>query len=169
MYKRQALIWDFLGLGLGDPFPISALHGRGTGDLLDAIVDLLPEGVGIEPGPVEERAPWEPFVDSQAIPEDDPDEPLLDHTTGKEVSVALVGRPNVGKSTLFNRLIGSERAVVHDMPGTTRDSVDTVVDTDLGALRFIDTAGTVSYTHLPGDPRRDPVAGACLLYTSRCV
>ena len=138
---REALIWDFLGLGLGDPFPISALHGRGTGDLLDAIVDLLPEGVGIEPGPVEERAPWEPFVDSQAIPEDDPDEPLLDHTTGKEVSVALVGRPNVGKSTLFNRLIGSERAVVHDMPGTTRDSVDTVVDTDLGALRFIDTAG----------------------------
>ncbi|MBK9559777.1 MAG: ribosome biogenesis GTPase Der [Candidatus Microthrix sp.] len=137
---REPLIWDFLGLGLGDPFPISALHGRGTGDLLDAIVDLLPEGVGIEPGPVEERAPWEPFVDSQAIPEDDPDEPLLDHTTGKEVSVALVGRPNVGKSTLFNRLIGSG-AVVHDMPGTTRDSVDTVVDTDLGALRFIDTAG----------------------------
>ena len=55
--------------------------------------------------------------------------------------VAIVGRPNVGKSTLFNRLIGSERAVVHDMPGTTRDSVDTVVDTELGALRFIDTAG----------------------------
>lgn len=52
---REPLIWDFLGLGLGDPFPISALHGRGTGDLLDAIVDLLPEGVGIEPGPVEER------------------------------------------------------------------------------------------------------------------
>ncbi len=138
---REALIWDFLGLGLGDPFPISALHGRGTGDLLDAIVELLPEGVGIEPGPVEERAPWEPFVDSQAIPEDDPDASPIDHQTGKEVSVALVGRPNVGKSTLFNRLIGSERAVVHDMPGTTRDSVDTVVDTELGALRFIDTAG----------------------------
>lgn len=138
---REALIWDFLGLGLGDPFPISALHGRGTGDLLDAIVELLPEGVGIEPGPVEERAPWEPFVDSHAIPEHDPDEGPIDRVTGKEVSVALVGRPNVGKSTLFNRLIGSERAVVHDMPGTTRDSVDTVVDTELGALRFIDTAG----------------------------
>ena len=56
-------------------------------------------------------------------------------------SVALVGRPNVGKSTLFNRLIGEDRAVVHDMPGTTRDSVDTVVDTDVGRIRFVDTAG----------------------------
>jgi len=57
------------------------------------------------------------------------------------VSVALVGRPNVGKSTLFNRLIGAERAVVHDMPGTTRDSIDTVVDTEAGRIRFVDTAG----------------------------
>jgi GTP-binding protein len=56
-------------------------------------------------------------------------------------SVALVGRPNVGKSTLFNRLIGDDRSVVHDMPGTTRDSVDTVVETDVGAIRFVDTAG----------------------------
>jgi GTPase len=56
-------------------------------------------------------------------------------------SVALVGRPNVGKSTLFNRLIGEDRAVVHDMPGTTRDSVDTVVDTEVGRIRFVDTAG----------------------------
>ncbi|MCZ7628462.1 MAG: 50S ribosome-binding GTPase [Microthrixaceae bacterium] len=57
------------------------------------------------------------------------------------MSVALVGRPNVGKSTLFNRLIGAERAVVHDMPGTTRDSIDTVVDTAAGRIRFVDTAG----------------------------
>jgi GTP-binding protein len=56
-------------------------------------------------------------------------------------AVAIVGRPNVGKSTLFNRLIGDERSVVHDMPGTTRDSVDTVVDTDDGPIRFVDTAG----------------------------
>ena len=56
-------------------------------------------------------------------------------------SVALVGRPNVGKSTLFNRLIGEDRAVVHDMPGTTRDTIDTVVDTDDGPIRFVDTAG----------------------------
>jgi GTP-binding protein len=55
--------------------------------------------------------------------------------------VAIVGRPNVGKSTLFNRMIGDERSVVHDMPGTTRDAIDTVVDTDLGPVRFIDTAG----------------------------
>ena len=56
-------------------------------------------------------------------------------------SVALVGRPNVGKSTLFNRLIGDDRSVVHDMPGTTRDSVDTVVETDVGMIKFVDTAG----------------------------
>ncbi len=57
------------------------------------------------------------------------------------MSVALVGRPNVGKSTLFNRLIGEDRAVVHDLPGTTRDSIDTVVETEVGRLRFVDTAG----------------------------
>ena len=55
--------------------------------------------------------------------------------------MALVGRPNVGKSTLFNRLIGEERAVVHDMPGTTRDTIDTIVETEDGPIRFIDTAG----------------------------
>jgi GTP-binding protein len=113
---REALIWELLSLGLGDPFPISALHGRGTGDLLDRVVELLPERA--EPdGPVE--------------PDEGP----------KVCSVALVGRPNVGKSTLFNRLIGDERSVVHDMPGTTRDSVDTVVETDAGTIRFVDTAG----------------------------
>ena len=65
---------------------------------------------------------------------DDEDDDIL-------CSVALVGRPNVGKSTLFNRLIGEDRSVVHDMPGTTRDSVDTVVDTEVGRIRFVDTAG----------------------------
>jgi GTP-binding protein len=58
-----------------------------------------------------------------------------------DTSVALVGRPNVGKSTLFNRLIGEERSVVHDVPGTTRDSIDTIVDTEVGPIRFVDTAG----------------------------
>ena len=56
-------------------------------------------------------------------------------------SIAIVGRPNVGKSTLFNRLIGEERSVVHDMPGTTRDTIDTVVETEVGPIRFLDTAG----------------------------
>ena len=115
-HQHEALIWDLLGLGVGDPFPISALHGRNTGDMLDAVISHLPE-------PVESE-----------------DEDRRGNDDGI-TSVALVGRPNVGKSTLFNRLIGEDRAVVHDMPGTTRDSVDTVVDTEVGPLRFVDTAG----------------------------
>ncbi len=109
--QHEHSIWDFLQLGLGDPFAVSALHGRATGDLLDAVVDLLP-----------------PVIETE-------DEG--DGITG----VAIVGRPNVGKSTLFNQLIGDERSIIHDMPGTTRDAIDTVIETDEGPLRFIDTAG----------------------------
>lgn len=116
---REGLIWEALSLGLGDPLPISALHGRGTGDLLDQLVTVLPP-----PEPV-------PVVDDEADVSD----------ADRVFSVALVGRPNVGKSTLFNRLIGEERAVVHDLPGTTRDSIDTIVETDEGPIRFVDTAG----------------------------
>jgi GTP-binding protein len=119
--RHEAAIWDLMALGLGEPIPISAIHGRGTGDLLDAVVELLPEP---EPSEGDE-------VDGEGAVSDD--DALF--------SVALVGRPNVGKSTLFNRLIGEDRAVVHDMPGTTRDAIDTVVDTDFGPVRFIDTAG----------------------------
>lgn len=108
-------IWEFLQLGCGDPVMISALHGRKAGDLLDAIVDRL----------------------GDEAPETTNEEEIEDGA----LRVALVGRPNVGKSTLFNKLIGEERSVVHDMPGTTRDAIDTVVETDQGLIRFIDTAG----------------------------
>jgi len=118
---REPLIWEFVTLGLGDPHPISALHGRGCADLLDSVVAGLPEGGDGGDGSITEGA----------APEDE----------GATVSVAIVGRPNVGKSTLFNRLVGEERSVTHDMPGTTRDSVDTLVQTPLGQLRLVDTAG----------------------------
>ncbi len=114
--SHEAGIWDLMGLGLGDPYPVSSLHGLGTGDLLDAVVAQLPESD-------------DDFFDVDT----EVDERLF--------SVALVGRPNVGKSTLFNHLIGEERAVVHDLPGTTRDAIDTVVETDTGPIRFVDTAG----------------------------
>ncbi len=107
-------VWELVALGLGTPYPVSALHGRGVGDLLDDLVAALPS------------------EDDDAAEEDD---------ERRIFGVALVGRPNVGKSTLFNRLIGEDRSVVHDMPGTTRDTVDTVVDTSAGPVRFLDTAG----------------------------
>jgi GTP-binding protein len=112
--RRENEAWTFARLGLGDPHPVSAIHGRGSGDLLDALVDALP--------PI-------------------PEEPEPEDPADKLFSIAIVGRPNVGKSTLFNRIVGDERSIVHDLPGTTRDAVDTVVDTEDGPLRFVDTAG----------------------------
>jgi GTP-binding protein len=97
-------------LGLGEPRPISALHGRGTGDLLDDIVALLPPG---EQEPAGDRVP----------------------------TLAILGRPNVGKSTLLNRLLGRERVLVSPKPGTTRDPIDVVIDLGGEAFRVWDTAG----------------------------
>jgi len=125
--NREADAWALARLGLGDPFPVSALHGRGTGDLLDAVVDRLPDAED------EEAHVTEPV---------EPDIP----------AVAIVGRPNVGKSTLFNRLIGDDRSVVHDVPGTTRDSIDTVVETDEGPIRFVDTAGMRRKSRIDAGP-----------------
>ncbi|HET9771390.1 MAG TPA: ribosome biogenesis GTPase Der, partial [Acidimicrobiia bacterium] len=125
--NRESDAWDFTRLGLGDPVPVSALHGRGSGELLDLIVDRLP-----------------PEPETSAGADGGPGGAVEDEGLGtaeKPFSVAIVGRPNVGKSTLFNRLVGEERAVVHDAPGTTRDTIDTVVETEDGWLRFVDTAG----------------------------
>ena len=113
---REPDAWELVQLGLGDPLPVSALHGRRAGDLLDEVVRLLPEARG------------------EVLAAEEPEGP-------KVPAVAIVGRPNVGKSTLFNRLLGDERSVVHDLPGTTRDTIDTEVETDLGRVRFLDTAG----------------------------
>ncbi|WP_448380704.1 ribosome biogenesis GTPase Der [Gloeomargarita sp.] len=105
-WTQAAQFWE---LGLGEPYPISAGHGTGVGDLLDALVPHLPPG-GAE-------AATDP------------------------IQVAIVGRPNVGKSSLLNALVGSERAIVSPIPGTTRDSVDTLVERDGQTYRLIDTAG----------------------------
>ncbi len=120
---REAAAWEFVALGLGDPFPVSAVHGRGTGDLLDAVVALLP---GAAPDGTDVAAP---ATGQESL-----------HVEGTP-RVAIIGRPNVGKSTLFNRLLGDERSIVHDLPGTTRDAIDTVVETPDGPVCFIDTAG----------------------------
>jgi GTP-binding protein len=112
--RRETDVWEFSRLGLGTPVAVSAMHGRLAGELLDEIVARLPAA---------------------------PDEPEPESDADSIFSVAIVGRPNVGKSTLFNRLVGAERSVVHDMPGTTRDAIDTIVETEDGPLRFVDTAG----------------------------
>ncbi len=112
--RHEQLAWEFLQLGLGEANLVSAQHGRGTGDLLDEVTRQI-----VALGPIESDESAD-----VAIPR-----------------IAIIGRPNVGKSTLFNRLIGEERAVVFDMPGTTRDAIDTVVETPDGPLCFIDTAG----------------------------
>jgi GTP-binding protein len=104
-----AALWS---LGLGEPHPVSALHGRGSGDLLDVVLDALPE------------APGE----------------LFDEPAGPR-RVALIGRPNVGKSSLLNRLAGEQRVVVDSTAGTTRDPVDSLVDVAGTTYRFVDTAG----------------------------
>ena len=102
--------YEFYNLGLGDPVAVSAVHGHGTGDLLDEVVKFLPE---------QEE-------------EDDDDE---------IINVAVIGKPNVGKSSLVNKISGEQRAIVSDIAGTTRDSTDTLVENQYGKFNFIDTAG----------------------------
>ena len=107
-------MWEYLSMGLGEPNPVSALHGRGTADLLDLVIATIP---GVE------------------------NDEEVEDSNYDVVAVAIVGRPNVGKSTLFNKLIGQDRAVVHDKAGTTRDAIDTIVETEIGTIKFVDTAG----------------------------
>jgi len=107
--RRLLAASEFYALGLGEPLAVSALHGSGTGDLLDAVVEKLPE-----------RA--EPSVEADA-------------------RIAIVGRPNVGKSSLLNAIVGRERSVVGSAPGTTRDPVDTLLDVDGKRVLLVDTAG----------------------------
>ena len=128
--RREEDLWQFMSLGLGDALPVSALHGRRAGDLLDVVLERLGDKAQVPPPPNEDD-PWEAERDRPAWNADGPAPPR----------VAIVGRPNVGKSTLFNRLVGSERAVVHDMAGTTRDAIDTMVETEDGPIIFVDTAG----------------------------
>ena len=104
--------YEFYNLGLGDPIAVSAVHGHGTGDLLDDIVALLPE---------EEDEVADEFPDA--------------------LNVAIIGRPNAGKSSLFNRILGADRSIVSNIAGTTRDAIDTVVERDGKHYRMVDTAG----------------------------
>ena len=134
---RMPDIWQFTRLGLGDPWPVSALHGNGSGDVLDAVLDQLPDAKRqVQPVVEDENAPFDHERASDEATFD-----TIGVGGGATPKVVIAGRPNVGKSTLFNRLIGDERSIVHDMAGTTRDTVDTVIETAEGQICFIDTAG----------------------------
>lgn len=109
--SHESMIDDFWSLGLGQPHPVSALHGRGVGDMLDLLLDLLPE-----------------------------DEPEEDVHEGPP-RISIIGRPNVGKSTLLNQLLGEERVLVSPVPGTTRDPIDVRVEIDGETYELVDTAG----------------------------
>ncbi|MCQ4041704.1 ribosome biogenesis GTPase Der [Streptantibioticus rubrisoli] len=112
-----AMLWS---LGLGEPYPVSSLHGRGTGDLLDAVLEALPE------------APAQTFGEALGGPR----------------RVALIGRPNVGKSSLLNKVAGEERVVVNELAGTTRDPVDELIQLGGKTWKFVDTAGIRRRVHL---------------------
>jgi len=113
-----AYLWS---LGLGEPHPVSALHGRGTGDMLDAVLEALPE------------APEQTFGGAGV---------------GGPRRIALIGRPNVGKSSLLNKVAGEERVVVNEMAGTTRDPVDELIELGGVTWKFVDTAGIRKRVHL---------------------
>ena len=125
--KQSLLIDDFHRLGVREMFPVSAEHGRGIDDLLDAIIAILPENSAAE-----ETAAFETPVENESS---------STKPNSNEVSVAIIGHPNVGKSTLLNCLTSSDRAIVSPIPGTTRDAVDEVVERNGRKFRFIDTAG----------------------------
>ncbi len=131
--RRETDMWEFMGLGLGEPLPVSALHGRRAGDLLDVVIERFHEPAG-NGADADAAAGDAPEVE-------DPARWVADDSGRKPPRVAIIGRPNVGKSTLFNKLVGSDRAVVHDLAGTTRDAIDTLVETDDGPIVFVDTAG----------------------------
>jgi GTP-binding protein len=133
---------NYRRLGFKEMVPVSAEHGTGIGDLLDAMFAVLPaddfspkEDEDDEPAAVEKYGPEE------ALPEDEEDIPSVPAKAPDEVNVAIIGRPNVGKSTLLNALTGTARAIVSPIAGTTRDAVDELVERDGQKFRFIDTAG----------------------------
>ena len=140
--KQESLLGEFHSLGMRNMFPISAEHGRGVDDLLDAILEVIPtakEATTEDPsaspsaslGASAKRAGSEVTEEGT---EEAPEEP-------HEIKVAIIGHPNVGKSTLLNQLTGTERAIVSPVAGTTRDSIDEVIQYKGRKIRFIDTAG----------------------------
>jgi GTP-binding protein len=150
--QREAAAGEAFSLGYDHVFPVSATHGRGVGDLCDAIVEALGDATNTFPAPKSESAPREDN-DEIAADGDDEDQEADGHVDQEEeaaaeetgppssIRIAFVGKPNVGKSSLVNRLLGEERVLVHDQPGTTRDPIDTPFRLGEQDYVLVDTAG----------------------------
>ncbi len=147
--KMQPAAENFRRLGIKNLFPVSAEHGVGLDDLLDAVLESLPKQVQADTR-VAQASPTvldqepkdeESEPESPELQDSELQNPELRNKDPRETNVAIIGRPNVGKSTLLNRLTGSSRAIVSPIPGTTRDAVDELVERDGQRFRFIDTAG----------------------------
>lgn len=123
--------YEFYNLGMGEPFPVSSIHGHGTGDLLDEVLSHIPEHL---------------YSDDEDI----------------NIKVAVIGKPNVGKSSLVNKLCGEERMIVSDIPGTTRDATDTQIENEHGRFMFIDTAGLRRKSKVHEDVERYSVLRAVM-------
>jgi GTP-binding protein len=133
--KQNRLIDEFHRLGIKQIFPVSAEHGRGVDDILDAIFETLHLET-VEPESAKVRSPEQNKLADIAEGVDEPEV-----RPEKEIKVAIIGHPNVGKSTLLNRLTKTDRAIVSPIPGTTRDAIDEIIDYNGRQFRFIDTAG----------------------------
>ncbi|HET6611073.1 MAG TPA: ribosome biogenesis GTPase Der [Kofleriaceae bacterium] len=133
--RREVLAGDAFGLGIEPVIPVSAIHGRGIDDLLDAVLERAPVPPVPTPMPAETDAETEATIGSgqETGPEAAREE--------RPVRIALVGKPNAGKSSILNRLVGTERALVHDEPGTTTDPVDTLLEIGDRTYLLVDTAG----------------------------
>lgn len=134
--RARAAAGEFFALGLGEPLPVSALHGVGTGDLLDRLLDVLPGGLRPSPSPAQGRR-------SPAAKPQSGGTAAAAHAGPGDgiIRVCLAGRPNVGKSSLVNRLVGLERVTVSNVPGTTRDAVDVTWLAEGREFVLVDTAG----------------------------
>src|SRR5205807_1946468 len=130
--KLDAAAENFRQLGIRELYPISAEHGAGVAELLDAVLEALPE---------KKRITEETEVTEEASDAETDAAAAAGVAVERETRIAIIGRPNVGKSTLLNQLTRSARAIVSPVPGTTRDAVDEMVEHDGKRLRFIDTAG----------------------------
>jgi GTP-binding protein len=140
--EEEEFLSEFYRLGLAEVFPVSAEHARGVGDMLDRLLAFLPDAPKVEPeAEAAEEAGGAPFDLDEEAPEEPPEPPAEEDDRSKPIRIAILGRPNVGKSTLLNSLIGEERFVTSPVAGTTRDPVDAEVERRGRRFVLTDTAG----------------------------